>query len=93
MAKGTIGQCAAGEMIAYLERDSAGYNAEQARIAAAGLVIDPKPVNNYLAEIEEFSCAILEKREPVINFTLGLRSQKVLAACYQSAKSGKIIDI
>ncbi len=93
IAKGTIGQGAEGEMIAYLEGDNSGYNAEQIRNAASGMVIDPKPVNTYLAEIEEFSCAILEKRNPVNNYSLGLRSQKVLDACYQSAKTGKIIDI
>lgn len=93
IAKGTIGQGAAGEMVAYFEGDNSGYNAEQVRSAAAGLVIDPKPVNTYLSEIEEFSRAILEKREPANNSTLGLQSQKVLTACYQSAKTGKVVDI
>lgn len=93
IAKGTIGQGAAGEMVAYLEGDNSGYNAEQARSAAAGLVIDPKPVNTYLAEIEEFSLAIIENREPGNNFALGLRSQQVLSACYQSAETGKVVDI
>ena len=93
IAKGTIGQGAAGEMVAYLENDDAGYNAEQVRNAAEGLVIDPTPVNTYLAEIEEFSCAILEKRDPANTFALGLRSQKVLEACYQSAKTGKVVEI
>jgi len=93
IAKGTIGQGAAGEMVAYLENDDAGYNAEQVRNAAEGLVIAPTPVNTYLAEIEELSCAILEKREPANSFALGLRSQNVLAACYQSAKTGKVVEI
>jgi predicted dehydrogenase len=83
LAKGTIGQGPSGEMFAYLEGEAAGYNATQER----------NPVNTYLAEIEEFSSAILEKREPLNNFTLGLQSQKVLEACYKSAKSGKTIDI
>ena len=93
LAKGTIGQGDKGEMIAYLEGDISGYNAQQARSDGNGVVIDPVPVNTYLAEIEEFSCAILEKREPENNFGLGLRNQKVLAACYQSAKTGKIFEI
>jgi predicted dehydrogenase len=93
LAKGTIGQGSAGEMIAFIEGDNSGYNAEQTRSAAAGLVIDPVPVNTYLAEIEDFSRAILEKRNPANNFALGLQSQNVLTACYHSAKTGKVVDI
>ena len=93
LAKGTIGQGAEGEMIAYLEGDNQGYNAKQARNSAEGIVIKPKPVNTYCAEIEEFSNAILEKREPENNAALGLRSQKVLAACYKSARTGKFVEV
>jgi predicted dehydrogenase len=93
IAKGTIGQGASGEMIAFLDENYAGYNAQQVRNAGEGLVINPTPVNTYLAEIEEFSCAILEKREPVNNSLLGLKSQIVLEACYQSAKTGKAVRV
>ena len=93
LAKGTIGQGPAGEMIAFLEGDNSGYNAKQERNAGDGFVINPEPVNTYLSEIEEFSSAILEKREPENNFKLGLQSQKILEACYKSAKSGKTADI
>jgi predicted dehydrogenase len=93
IAKGTIGQGASGEMIAFLEEDYSGYDAQQARNTGEGLVINPTPVNTYLAEIEEFSCAILEKREPVNNSLLGLKSQIVLEACYQSAKTGKAVRV
>lgn len=93
LAKGTIGQGNSGEMIAYLEDISSGYDTLQIRNLAEGAVINPEPVNTYFAEIEEFSCAILEKREPSNNFKLGLQSQKVLDACYKSAKTGTIIDI
>ncbi len=93
LAKGTIGQGAAGEMIAYLEGDDAGYDAEQTRNAGDGIAIDPSPVNTYLAEIEEFSSAILENRKPQNNLEISLQSQKVLAACYESAKTGKIVEL
>ena len=93
LSKGTIGQGASGEMIAFLEGDNSEYNAQQVRNAGDGIVINPKPVNTYLAEIEEFSCAILEKREPANNSALGLRSQILLAACYQSARTGKVIEL
>jgi predicted dehydrogenase len=93
LARGTIGQGPAGEMIAFLEGDESGYNAQQERCAGEGIVINPTSINTYLAEIEEFSCALLEKRDPSNNYRLGLRSQKVLEACYLSAKTGKIIEI
>jgi predicted dehydrogenase len=80
-------------MRAYLESDTAGYNAQQARDASEGIVINPQPVNTYMAEIEEFSLAIVEKREPKNNISLGLESQKIMAACYESARTGKIINI
>jgi predicted dehydrogenase len=93
MAKGTIGQAPAGEMVAFLEQDGNDYDAQQARTEAQGIVIAPEPVNTYQAEIEEFSQAIIDNREPVISGELGLRSQKVLTACYESAKSGKVIEV
>jgi predicted dehydrogenase len=93
LAKGTIGQGPAGEMTAFLEQEEAGYDALQARNAENGIIIQPLPVNTYEAEIEEFSLALLENREPANHFALGLRSQKVLEACYQSAKTGKTIEI
>jgi predicted dehydrogenase len=65
----------------------------QARAAAAGKTIKPKPINTYQAEIEEFSDAILKKRTPANNAELGLQSQKVIAACYLSAKTGKTVKI
>jgi predicted dehydrogenase len=93
LAKGTIGQGASGEMIAYLEGDASGYNAKQLRDSAEGISVNPEPANTYRAEIEEFSCAILEKREPRNNVHLGLVSQKIMAACYESARTGKVVDI
>jgi predicted dehydrogenase len=93
LARGTIGQGASGEMTAYLEADTSGYNAQQSRDSGDGINIAPVPVNTYRAEIEEFSRAILEKREPSNNVQLGLESQKIMAACYESARSGKIINI
>lgn len=93
LAKGTIGQGSEGEMTAFLESDDSGYNAQQERNADEGMKIAPKPVNTYMAEIEEFSNAILQNREPTNNSALGLRSQKILAACYMSARTGKVVEI
>ncbi|MCX7885676.1 MAG: Gfo/Idh/MocA family oxidoreductase [Verrucomicrobiae bacterium] len=93
LAKGTIGQGASGEMIAVLKQTPSGYDAQQARAAGGGIPICPTPVNTYRAEIEEFSAAILEKRQPSNSARLGLQSQRVLAACYRSARTGKVVTL
>ncbi len=93
LARGTIGQGQAGEMAAYLETDDADYDVQQARDETGGITIAPEPVNMYRAEIEEFSQAIIEGRLPSNNAEIGLQSQKVLAACYESAKTGKVVEI
>jgi predicted dehydrogenase len=92
LAKGTIGQGSAGEMIVFLEQ-AKDYDAQQARTETHGLAITPEPVNPYLAEIEEFSQAIIDDREALISAEIGLRSQKILAACYESAGLGKAIKV
>ena len=93
LASGTIGQEPAGEMTAYLEAEGAAYEAQQARGAAEGIAISPEPVNTYRAEIEEFSQAIVDGREPLHGGELGLRSQRVLSACYESARTGRAMQI
>jgi predicted dehydrogenase len=93
LANGTIGQGPAGQMKAYLEQDSEDYDAQQVRTEAHDMVIAPEPVNTYQAEIEEFGRAVIDDREPLINGELGLRSQKILTACYESARSGKAVDV
>jgi predicted dehydrogenase len=92
LAKGTIGQGEAGEMTAFLE-DQSGYDAAQARTESGGLAINPAPVNTYRAEIEEFSSAIIEGREPSNSEKIGLASQKIMEACYNAAKTGTVINI
>ena len=93
LASGTIGQGSSGKMTAYLEHDTGGYNAQQNRDNGNGMPIDPKAINTYRAEIEEFSQAIIEGRAPKNNSDIGLHSQKIIAACYESAKTGKFVEI
>ena len=93
LAEGTIGQGPAGRMVAFLEQHGKEYDAQQARTEAQAMTIEPEPLNTYQAEIEEFSRAILDDHEPAISGDLGLRSQKILTACYESAKSGKAIEV
>jgi predicted dehydrogenase len=93
LAKGTIGQASQGRMIARLEGGAAGYDAQQRRTEAGEIEIAPEPVNPYRAEIEEFSQAILDNRAPAVDARIGVRSQRVLSACYESARSGKVVDV
>ena len=93
LARGTIGQGTQGEMTAVLTGGTGGYDAQQARATGAGVPITPTPVNTYRAEIEEFSQAILDHREPSNHAGLGLQSQRLLAACYESARTGQPVKL
>jgi predicted dehydrogenase len=93
LARGTIGQGEQGEMTAYLKPSTSGYDAQQTRNGGGGVSIAPAPVNLYCAEIEEFSQAILDGREPANSGLLGLQSQRILAACYRSARTGTVIPL
>jgi predicted dehydrogenase len=93
LASGTIGQGRAGQMLACLEADAAGYDAQQKRPAGGGVPIAPEPVNTYRAEIEDFSRALLEGASYAHSAEAGLRSQIILAACYESARTGRAVDI
>ncbi len=93
LAKNTVNQGDKGEMVAFLEEDDTSYDAQQARTEGGGIVIAPDPINTYMAEIQEFGQAVIEGRQPSNNAEMGLQSQKILAACYESAKTGRIINI
>jgi predicted dehydrogenase len=92
LASGTIGQAADGAMTAILKTGAEAYDAQQARTGGGVFPIAPPPVNTYRAEIEEFGRAILEGREPSNSAALGLHSQRILAACYESARLDRTIS-
>jgi predicted dehydrogenase len=93
LATGTIGQGSQGEMTACLPASEAGYDARQARASGASLKIAPEPRNMYRAEVEAFSAALLEGKPNPLSSDLGLQSQRILAACYESARTGRAIEI
>jgi predicted dehydrogenase len=93
LARGTIGQGDHGDMTACLVESASDYDAQQSRAPSQPVPIDPKPVNAYRAEIEEFNQAILDGREPSNHARLGLQSQRVLAACYESALTRQVVQI
>ena len=82
LATGTIGQGSAGEMTAWLPRNP-----------AQGISISPEPKNIYRAEIEAFGETLLEGKPNVLSAERGLRSQRIIAACYESARTGKAIHV
>ena len=92
LAEGTIGQSPAGEMVAFLEQDSEEYDVQQSRTETQGITVAPEPVNTYQAEVQEFSRAIIDDRE-LPGGQLGLRSQETLAACYESARLGRVVEV
>ena len=93
LATGTIGQASQGKMTAYLQDSEASYQAQQSRNAAGGQPIVPEPRNIYRAEIEAFGAGVLNGTPNESRGELGLRSQRVLAACYDSAKRGCTVDV
>ena len=93
LAQDTIGQGDRGEMAAFLEAPGNSYDAKQSRRSKGGMAINPKPVNTYRAEIEEFSQALLDGRDTQESARRGLRSQVILEACYRSADSGRVVHI
>lgn len=93
LARGTLGQGEAGEMTAFLEEGPGEYDAQQARADGGGIAIAPEPVNMYRAEIEAFSQALLDGTPPPVGPEAGLRSQKTITACYESARTGRTVQI
>jgi len=93
LGEGTIGQGPGGTMVAYLDEAAGGYDARQGRADGAGAILAAEPVNTYRAEIEDFSRAVLAGRPPENGAELGLRSARVLAACYESARTGTMVAL
>lgn len=93
LARGTIGQLPTGEASAYLERGAKEYEAQQQRKPGEAEPIEVEPVNTYKAEIEEFADAIIQNREPIVSGEDGLWNQKVILAAYESARTGKVIEV
>ena len=94
LAKGTIGQMPGGEMITFIEKEKKDYNAKQEReFTSMEMKIELEPVNMYRAEIEHFSNCILNDEEPVITREDGLWNLKIVLACYESAKKGKLVRL
>ncbi len=95
LAQGTIGQSSAGAMIARIEEEQKGYQAEQKReeVREETIVLDGG--NIYQAEIEDFSECILRggDAQPSFSGEDGLRNLRIVLAAYESARKGRTISI
>ena len=93
VTQGTIGQASTGSITAVIEGDVGGYDAQQAREGATEQIIEPDVVNMYEAAIEGFCEAIMNDTEPPVPGEDGLWSHRVIDACYESARTGEVIDL
>jgi predicted dehydrogenase len=93
VAEGTIGQGPGGEMWLRSDLRANGYDASQSRERCPLRAIDVPPVNTYRAQIEAFSHAVLNDSDPPIDGRAGLWNQRVLAACYESARDGRMVEV
>jgi len=93
-AFGTIGQDSGGSLSAVIEKGDKDYDAAQVREPGAEEeTITPEVVNMYQAHIDAFCKAIQTDAEPPITGEDGLWSHKVIEACYESARTGRIVDV
>ncbi len=94
LAEGTIGQMPGGEMWAYLEKEAKGYDAGQGRETdSVQEEIKPVPVNMYQGEVEDFSKCVEEDSTPSVTGEDGLWTQRVVLACYESARTGQAVKV
>jgi len=92
-AERTIGQGDHGEMVLRSGRPT-NYDAEQQRQEdEAGHEIGATAQNIYRAQVEAFSQSLLDGTNPPVDGKAGLWNQRVLAACYESARNGAVVNL
>jgi 1,5-anhydro-D-fructose reductase (1,5-anhydro-D-mannitol-forming) len=91
---GTIGQDSTGRISAIVEREDKEYDAAQVRdVETPEEIIEPEVVNMYEAAIQGFCGAIESDTEPPVPAEDGLWSHRVVEACYESARTGKVVSL
>jgi predicted dehydrogenase len=93
LCEGTIGQSSEGAIVWRRRSAAAGYDASQSRTEQTTSHFRPEPINTYRAQIEAFSQSILDQKDPPIDGAAGIRIQRLLEACYTSARTGRVIDV
>jgi len=94
LAEGSIGQEPTGKGFLYYYPQEE-YESKQKRIVeeAGAKEIGYELVKMYAAEIDHFSECIIEDKEPEISGELGLWNMKIISACYESAKTKKVVKV
>ena len=86
-ARMTIGQGPGGTVQVCSLGKTGGYEAGQARDAAAYKPLEVPTANTYLAEIESFSAAVLEGRPVPVDGQAGVRSMQLVEAIRRAAET------
>jgi predicted dehydrogenase len=92
LASGTLGQASAGKL-EFVHSPQEEYAAQQDRTPRGRRTITPEPVSMYAAELDHMSECIAKGLAPTISGEEGLWSQKVMAACYESAKLRRTVEV
>ena len=92
LAAGTIGQNSAGSLT-LISSPQAEYAAQQERAGGGREVLTPTPVSIYAAEVDHMSECIEKGISPMISGEEGLWNQRLLAACYDSARTGRAVEV
>ncbi|MCC6485642.1 MAG: Gfo/Idh/MocA family oxidoreductase [Armatimonadetes bacterium] len=93
LAEGTIGQSPLGRMTACFSPQT-DYDANQSRQTQQGTVeIHESPTPMYAAEFDHFAAAVLDEKPLEISEEEGLRSMRLLEACYRSARESTVVKL
>lgn len=91
---GTIGQDSVGQIHAIFEGEGKEYDAAQVRAEGPSeQIVTPEVVNMYQAHLDAYSRAVAAGEDPPVGGELGIWSQRVIAACYESARTGRAVEL
>jgi len=93
MAEGTISQVAGGRMVAYLQKEDRGYDAQQERRGIQPVEVKAELKNMYQAEVEDFIDSVEKKRKPMNSGEEALKNFKIIQAAYKSQQRGNTVSI
>jgi predicted dehydrogenase len=93
MAEGTISQVAGGTMMAYLQGEDRGYDAQQERSGIEPVKVEAELKNMYMAEVEDFIDAVEKGRKPMNSGEEALKNFRIIQAAYTSQKTGKVVKL